>query len=249
MPMHDWTRVPDGIFHAFHHRWISAISDALNSGVLPPNLYAMPEQSAARYSPDVLTLQSSRPHDPEDNGSGGAPTITATALQTRPATRFTAEAEPGFYHRKKSLVAVRHVSGDRIVALIEIVSPGNKSSQYPLDTFVRKACDFIESRVHLLILDPFPPGPRDPDGVHALIWREFDREPFHLPADQPLTLAAYESDIVTRAYVEPVAVGDPLPAMPLFLVPDGCVMVPLDETYRAAFDVQPRRWRDVLSPP
>lgn len=249
MPMHDWTQVPDGIFHAFHHRWISAISDALNAGVLPPDMYAMPEQSAARYSPDVLTLQSSRPHDPEENGTGGAPVSTATALQTRPTTRFTAEAEPGFYHRKKSLVAVRHVSGDRIVALVEIVSPGNKASQYPLDTFVRKACDFIESRVHLLILDPFPPGPRDPDGVHALIWREFDREPFHLPADKPLTLVAYESDIVTRSYIEPVAVGDRLPDMPLFLVPDGCVMVPLEATYQAAFDVQPRRWRDVLSPP
>ena len=35
MPMHDWTKVEAGIFHAFHHRWISAISDALNQGSLP----------------------------------------------------------------------------------------------------------------------------------------------------------------------------------------------------------------------
>lgn len=35
MPMHDWTLVPAGIFHAFHHRWISAINDALNGGLLP----------------------------------------------------------------------------------------------------------------------------------------------------------------------------------------------------------------------
>lgn len=35
MPVHDWTRVEAGIFHAFHHRWISAISDALNEGILP----------------------------------------------------------------------------------------------------------------------------------------------------------------------------------------------------------------------
>jgi hypothetical protein len=243
MPMHDWTGVPDGIFHAFHHEWISSVSRRLNAGLLPDDMYAMPEQSAARYSPDVLTLQSSRPHDPE---SGGAPVTTATALRTRPAMRFTADAEPRYY-RKKSHVAVRHVSGDRIVALLEIVSPGNKASQYPLDTFVRKACDFIESRV--LILDPFPPGPRDPDGVHALVWREFAPEPFHLPPEKPLTLVAYESDIITRAYVEPVAVGDRLPDMPLFLAPDGCVMVPLEETYQTAFDVQPRRWRNVLSPP
>ena len=33
MPMHDWTKVGAGIFHAFRHRWISAISDALNQGM------------------------------------------------------------------------------------------------------------------------------------------------------------------------------------------------------------------------
>ena len=35
MPVHDWTLVEAGIFHAFHHRWISAISDILNTGLLP----------------------------------------------------------------------------------------------------------------------------------------------------------------------------------------------------------------------
>jgi hypothetical protein len=141
------------------------------------------------------------------------------------------------------------VSGDGIVAVIEIVSPGNKAAEYPMDTFVRKACDFIELGVHLLILDPFPPGPRDPDGVHALVWREFHPEPFRLPAEKPLTLVAYESGVPTRAYIEPVAVGDALPDMPLFLAANGCVMVPLEETYCTAFEVQPHRWRRVLEPP
>jgi hypothetical protein len=35
--------------------------------------------------------------------------------------------------------------------------------------------------------------------------------------------------------------------MPLFLVPDGCVMVPVEATYRAAFDALPKRWQTVLS--
>ena len=47
----------------------------------------------------------------------------------------------------------------------------------------------------------------------------------------------------------PDGVGDTLPDMPLFLEPDGCVMVPLEATYQAAFAAQPRRWRDVLQPP
>src|SRR5436309_11219358 len=82
MPMHDWTRVEAGIFHAFHHRWISAISDALNVGLLPRDYYALPEQVAAGFGPDVLTLQERRPDTEEEPGGGTVP--TAATLQTRP---------------------------------------------------------------------------------------------------------------------------------------------------------------------
>ncbi|MCU0703036.1 MAG: DUF4058 family protein [Fimbriiglobus sp.] len=230
MPMHDWTLVPDGIYHAFHQRWIASINDRLNAGVLPDDLYALPEQAAGGFTPDVLTLHSDEPDDVADAG--------ATAVLARPKTRFVSEAE--LYRRKKNRIAVRHVSGDRVVAVLEIVSPGNKAADYPLETFIRKACDFR---------DPFPPGPRDPNSVHPLIWREFSADPFRLPAETPLTLVAYEAGTPVRAYVEPTAVGGRLPDMPLFIGRGRHVMVPLEETYRTAFDVQPRRWRDVLAPP
>jgi Protein of unknown function (DUF4058) len=242
MPMHDWTIVPDGIFHAFHHGWISALAQRLNTGLLPDDLYALPEQVAAGFCPDVLTLQSDPPEETGDIDDGGV----ATALRTRPTTRYMSESE--IYHRKKNVIAIRHVSGDGIVAVIEIVSPGNKAGAHPLDSFLRKVYDYLEHGVHLLILDPFPPGPRDPNGVHALIWQTYHSQPFVLPPEKPLTLVAYESDMLTRAYIEPLAVGDMVPDMPLFLAPNGCVMVPLEATYRAAFDVQPRRWRRVLEP-
>jgi len=66
---------------------------------------------------------------------------------------------------------------------------------------------------------------------------------------EPLTLVAYEGDLITRAFIEPVAVGDALSGMPLFLEPNGCVMVPLEATSQAAFAVMPRRWRDVVQLP
>jgi hypothetical protein len=246
MPMHDWTLVEAGIFHAFHHRWISAISDVLNTGILPPEFYALPEQQAAGFGPDVLTLQDQRP-DEDEPAEGGV--ATATALQTRPQTRFMAETDAEFYRRKKSSIAVRHVSGDRIVAMVEIVSPGNKASRHAFRALVEKACELLEHRIHLLIIDPFPPGPRDRNGVHAAIWEEVQDEPFRLPEDMPLTLVAYECDLTTRAYIEPIAVGDALPDMPLFLRPNGCVKVPLEATYQAAFAVMPRRWQQVLQGP
>jgi hypothetical protein len=244
MPMHDWTVVDAGIFHAFHHGWIYEIANSLNQGLLPSDYYALPEQIAAGLGPDVLALQENCTEVGDGIDSGGA--ATATALSARPKTRFTAEADAEFYRRKKKAVAVRHISGDRIVAFVEIVSPGNKSSRQTFQAFVDKAWSLLERRIHLLIIDPFPPGSRDPNGIHAAIWQEMGGDEFRLPDDKSLTLVAYECDIVTRAYIEPIAVGDTLPDMSLFLEPNGCVNVPLEATYQAVFANMPRRWREVL---
>jgi hypothetical protein len=247
MPMHDWTLVEAGIYHAFHHEWISELFRALNQGLLPNDYYALPEQVAAGFGPDVLTLQDQRQDDDSEPTNGGV--ATATRLQTRPHTRFTAETDATFHRRKKSNIAVRHVSGDRLVAMIEILSPGNKSNRHAFRALTDKACELLEHRIHLLLIDPFPPGPRDPNGIHAAIWAEVSNNAFVLPEDKRLTLVAYECDLITRAYIEPIAVGDPLPDMPLFLEPNGCVRVPLETTYQTAFAVMPRRWRDALQPP
>ena len=64
--------------------------------------------------------------------------------------------------------------------------------------------------------------------------------------DKPLTLAAYSAGLVKTAYVEPLAVGDELSSMPLFLSASAYVSVPLEETYLAAYGGVPHRWRRVL---
>jgi hypothetical protein len=68
MPVHDRTRVDAGIFHAFHHGWIEELARALNRGVLPRDYYALPEQLAAGFGPNVLTLTGH-----EDGGPVGQP--------------------------------------------------------------------------------------------------------------------------------------------------------------------------------
>jgi hypothetical protein len=141
------------------------------------------------------------------------------------------------------------VSGDRIVAMVEVVSPGNKASRNALRAFVEKAAELLDQRVHLLILDLLPPSRRDPHGIHATIWEEITGEELAAATDKPLTLAAYESGLTVRAYVEPVAVGDGLVDMPIFLEPGAHVLVPVEATYQAAFAAVPRRWRRVLEAP
>jgi hypothetical protein len=241
MPVHDWKRVKAGIFHDFHHAWIEEIKRALNGGLLPEGYYAMAEQQAAGFGPDVLTLQGRASEGQPSNQGNGRPLVL-----TRPNTRFVAESDAEFYRRKKSSVVIRHISGDRMVAMIEIVSPGNKASRKAFRAFVDKACELLEYKIHLLLIDLFPPTKRDPNSIHAAIWEEVKDEPFELLADKPLTLVAYESALTTKAYIEPVAVGDSLPDMPLFLEPEAHVPVPLEATYQAAWAALPRRWREVL---
>src|SRR5580704_15182589 len=57
MPIHDWRRVKAGIFHDFHHAWIEEIKRALNRGLLPRDHYAVAEQIAGGFGPDVLSLE------------------------------------------------------------------------------------------------------------------------------------------------------------------------------------------------
>jgi len=240
MPVHDWTRVDAGLFHNFHQRWISALCDALNTGGLPPDYFALAEQRIRGPIPDVLTLKLSPGTEEPSNGSGGVAVAT-----TPPRTRLTQRAEAKIYARRANRIAVRHRHGD-IVAVIEIVSPGNKASQAAFRSFVEKSADFIEQGVHLLVIDLFPPGPRDPQGVHKAIWDEFQEEDFALPPDKPLILASYDAGEEQVAYVEPVAVGDVLPDMPIFLWPEHYVPAPLEATYQTTWNVFPAALKGLL---
>ena len=75
---------------------------------------------------------------------------------------------------------------------------------------------------------------------------ELENADYQAPPDKLLTLAAYKAGAATRAYVEPAAVGDVLPDMPLFLSPDFYVMIPLEATYQAAWLGVPRQDRTLL---
>jgi len=76
VPIHDWTRVDAGLFHAFRQRWIAALCDALNAGGLPPDYFALQEQSIGGPNPDVLTLRLSS----ESNESNGTSPRLSVAI-------------------------------------------------------------------------------------------------------------------------------------------------------------------------
>jgi hypothetical protein len=199
MPIHDWSRVPSGLFHDFHQSWSIRIKDALNAGPLPDGVEALVEQRAGPKESDVYASRANR-------------------------------------------IIVTHHLG-RIIAVIEIVSPGNKDSRAALRDFVEKTVDCLRRRIHVLIVDLFPPPTRDPFGNHRVIWDEIIEEDFTFPEGNDRILVSYETGGERAAYIEPVAVGDTLPDMPLFLTNDLHVMVPLEPTYQATWEASPKALR------
>ena len=164
------------------------------------------------------------------------------AFKARAIAATSAPRVPAFQQKR---LAIRHASDDRRIAIVELVSPGNKSSVQPLREFVRKVTTAVDAGIHALVIDPFPPGNRDPNGIHGVVWPRLGGEPYTSPAGKPLTLAAYESGDAGgsphRCYVDPIAAGDPLPDMPLFLEPDEYVNLPLERSYQIAYaDVLPQ---------
>src|SRR5207248_4757664 len=138
------------------------------------------------------------------------------------------------YARMQRTVVVRHTNNDRIVAMIEVLSAGNKSSRHALRSFLNKAVAALDSGVHLLLVDVHPPGPRDPHGIHRAILNEIGTEDYVLTGERPLTAAAYIGGAIVEAFVAHFAVGEPVPQMPLFLTRENYVPVPLEAAYLAA---------------
>jgi hypothetical protein len=164
MPVHDWTRVEAGIFHDFHTVWIGHLRTALNDGLLPPDYYALAEQHAGLPITDVLALHaSSAPSELLALPLPPAPDTGGLAVaEAPPRTRRKHTVESTARGRRRSL-AIRHVSGHRLVALVEIVSPANKDRAKHVEEFTDKILSALKMGVHVLLVDLLPPGPRDPE--------------------------------------------------------------------------------------
>ena len=241
MAIHDWTKVESGTFHHFHQAWINELSFYLNNGSLPADYYAMAEQVAGDMGPDVLTLKA--PADPLPEGKSAS---SAILKETPPKVHLTVHSEIQAYVKKQNNVVIRHASGDRIVAILEVLSEGNKSNKKAFGQLLSKFSATLEQGVHLLLVDLYPHTSRDPQGIHGAVWSEMFADDYQAPEAKPLTAVAYRAGPVVSAFVEPLAVGDSLPEMPLFIEGSRYVPVALESTYQLAWRRVPLRWQKVI---
>ena len=167
MSVHDWTRVDAGTFHAFHTAWITHLSEALNEGLLPPGYYALPEQHGGRLIADVLTLQVPPPGAVPRLIAEGGVAVAETPPQVRGAAPSPAARWRGRTWRSVTSAATncRHVR-DRFARQQRPGGPRSRSFADKVETALWHA-------IHVLVVDIFPPGPNDPQGMHGRSWNAF----------------------------------------------------------------------------
>lgn len=231
MPLHDWTRVTDNVFHYLHMMWIAELLRRLNGGALPAGYLARPEEYVGPYQSDVLTLEVGAPPSPVAGGAQLEPTVTI--------------APPRFSAVRQRRVTVFSARDERRVAVVEIVSPGNKDSDARARWFEAKLVDYLAAGLHVAALDLLPPTGPAP-GLAAAVARELGSEAVPEEGRCVTSFERSAAPDAVRIYHQRLALGQALPDAPLFLEPGKHVLLPLEATYQAAVQTLPRHDLDRL---
>src|SRR5207244_8974905 len=133
-------------------------------------------QHADRVETDVLTLRASGP-----NGEPPLPLPSSGGIALAEATPKVRRELTGTetYRQRRRTLAIRHVRGHRLVALLEIVSPANKDRVGTVEELFAKVIEALDLGIQVLLVDLFPPSRHDPQGMHGYVWNSFDEGRYH----------------------------------------------------------------------
>ena len=229
MPLLDHFRpplYPVRHWESFHARWSGAIADSLNANLLPKGYFAeIQVHVGSRVEVDIAALRDDRTEAmQETQPSGGIATLKPRAW----APPAPAMAMPAIYPDSIEVLVYNTESGLTLVAAVELVSPGNKDRADYRRGFAAKCATYLQQGVGLIIIDVVT----DRGGnLHNELVDLLGVGDQFLIADEGLYAAAYRP--IRRPDVERIdvwpaalAVGKPLPLLPLSL--DKAVCIPLD---------------------
>jgi hypothetical protein len=220
-PRHRW--------ESFHSNWATRLADAL-SDVLPPEFLAEEHTHGGPGLEIVATYeQASVPGRAQPNGP---PTATApAAVWAPPAPVRTMKA---VFPDTFSVRIFTTSGGLTLVGAIELLSPGNKDRSEERRAFAVKCASYLHQGVSLIVIDIVTNRRAN---LHNETMRLMNAPvDMDLPNDVDLYAVAYrpvlrkgkpEIDLWTAT----VAVGQPLPVMPLRLTGDLFVPVDFESAY------------------
>jgi Protein of unknown function (DUF4058) len=232
MPLHDHFHPPLSLrrpWESFHTTWASALADALNEGGLPPGYIALEQVHAgAAVEIDVATFADRREGGAADGGGVAAATRTVWKPAAAPLI-LPAVFPPG------STVEIVSTEGGRtLVAAIELVSPGNKDREIKRRLFAAKCATYLSRGMGLVVVDVVTS--RQANFHNELIDLLGADAALQMPSAQHLYAVAYRPLAAGKAgrietWPVPLAVGQPLPTLPLALEAERCVPVDLEAAY------------------
>lgn len=232
MPLRDHFRSPLDDVHSWdelHGGWPMMIVRQLNE-VLPEPYFAAPSvHLGTLFEVDVGTY---RDPSPETNGgvrAGGA----AVATYAPPQPTLTLEPQLP----SQDVYEVRIYDSRRrrqLVAAIEIVSPSNKDRPESRSTFVAKLATLLQHGICVSIVDVV-------STIDFNMYAElmsFVRSSDSALGDEPPPLYAvtvctrYESPRrLMDTWYHPLAIGQPLPALPILLKENCAISLDLESSY------------------
>jgi hypothetical protein len=236
MPLRDHFRPPVSTmasWEGFHGMWPGDIVRQLRKS-LPPGFVAEPRvHSGAQIEVDVAAYEKDDSPFPAASGGNGGVAIATWA----PAVP-TLDVETSLPDYDEYEVRVYDVSRGRLlVAAIEIVSPANKDRPEHRNVFVAKCAALFQKGVAVSIIDLVTVR-------HFNLYGELLSMIGHTdPAlgDPPPALYAASCRWVKRGkstrlqtWYETLAVGQPLPTLPLWLGEDQPIPLRLEESYEQA---------------
>ena len=235
MPLRDHFRSPVNDSHTWgelHGIWPAEIVRQLTT-LLPTGYRAGPNlHLGSPFAVDVSTYNLDS-RDPDAPAQGGTATLTALAPTLTVETEFADqdEFEVRVYDAER---------GRQLVAAIEIVSPSNKDRPEARDLFAGKVGALLQQGVSVTLVDLVTIRQAS---LYAAVLDLYGRSD---PALGPTPPPLYAVTLRTRkplgrrgrrprprldAWFYPMAVGQPLPTVPLWLTEELRVMLPLDTSY------------------
>jgi hypothetical protein len=237
MPLRDHFRPPldnKKSWEGFHGQWPAIIVGALNR-ILPRRYEAEPRVHLGAYAEiDVTAFEVEEPASfaPAtglgENSGGVAAAVWAPAQPT-----FAAAAElPDQYEYEVRVYDSKR--NRRLVAAVEIVSPANKDRPENRRAFVGKCAALLHERVSVAIVDIVTTR-------HCNLYGELlefigQEDPSLGMEPPPLYAAACrwtrQGDVLRiEVWAHALALGQPLPTLPLWLTPDLAVPLELEASY------------------
>src|SRR4051812_2120258 len=152
MPLFDHFHPPLHPHHhweSFHSNWATRIADEV-AAVLPPGFQVEEHTHAGPgFEIDVATFEEETP--PEGS------TATGPALATRSAPTYAPPAPdgtlPAAFPDTFEVRVFNTTAGLTLVAVIELVSPGNKDRPAERRAFVAKCASYLTQGVSLIVVD------------------------------------------------------------------------------------------------